>query len=99
MPRLARPRDRAVASGFRTIGVGASFGAWIALEVAIKSVARIDALVLAGAVGAKFGARESSDIVDIFAVPQARFETLAYHDAQYAKRDYGALTDEELAIV
>ena len=47
--------------------VGASFGGWIAAEIATKSCERLSRLVLLGAVGAKFGGRDKSDIVDIFA--------------------------------
>jgi len=38
--------------------VGASFGGWIAAEIASKTCERLSRLVLIGAVGAKFGARE-----------------------------------------
>ncbi len=37
--------------------VGASFGGWIAAEIATKTCERLSRLVLIGAVGAKFGAR------------------------------------------
>ena len=70
--------------------VGVSFGAWIALEMAIKDCSRIGALALIGAVGAKFGPREKSDIVDIFSTPRAQVEALCYHDAAHARIDLSA---------
>lgn len=78
---------------------GASFGAWIAMEMAVKTTARISHLVLQGPVGAKFGPRESSDVVDIFSVAEPRLNELAYHDVAHAQQDYAALPDEELAII
>src|SRR6266699_293961 len=55
--------------------VGASFGGWIAAEIATKTCERLSRLVLLDAVGAKFGARDKSDIVDIFATPRCREAT------------------------
>jgi pimeloyl-ACP methyl ester carboxylesterase len=54
--------------------VGASFGGWIAAEIATKTCERLSRLVLIGALGAKFGARDKSDIVDIFSTPRGRWE-------------------------
>ena len=68
------------------------------MEIAVKSTQRISQLVLLGPVGAKFGPRESSDVVDIFAVPQPRLHELSFYDQAHAQRDYAALSDEELAI-
>lgn len=78
---------------------GCSFGAWIAMAIAVKTTERISRLVLLDPVGAKFGARESSDVVDIFAVAQPRLHELSFHDVAHAQRDYDALSDEELAII
>lgn len=50
--------------------VGASFGAWIALEMAVRSTPRISNLVLADAFGVKISGREDRDIADIFAMSQ-----------------------------
>src|SRR5919206_3576564 len=54
--------------------VGASFGGWLAAEIATKSTERIARLVMLGALGVKLGPRDRSDVVDIFATPRARWE-------------------------
>jgi pimeloyl-ACP methyl ester carboxylesterase len=79
--------------------VGASFGGWIAAEIATKTTERLSRLVMIGAVGAKFGGRDRSDILDIFATPRSRWEELSFHDPQYAQRDYESLSDDELAVM
>jgi pimeloyl-ACP methyl ester carboxylesterase len=76
--------------------VGVSLGAWIAAEIAIKSIDRLSCLVLADAVGVKFGAPDQREIVDIFGVPQEELDRLCFHDGNAARRDYTTLSDEEL---
>lgn len=71
-----------------TMVVGVSLGAWIAAEVAVKSTARIAKLVLADAVGIRVSEDpETSDIADIFAMPEKDFAALAYHDPAKGARD------------
>src|SRR4029077_10279125 len=60
--------------------VGASFGGWIAAEIATKTCERLSRLVMIGAVGAKFGASDRSAIVDIFATPPSRWLELSFRD-------------------
>lgn len=60
--------------------VGASFGAWIALEMAVRSTQHISHLVLADAFGVKIGGREDRDIADVFAVSQDDLVALSYAD-------------------
>ena len=79
--------------------IGSSFGAWIAMEMAIKASPRISQLVLLDPVGAKFGPRESSDVIDIFAVPQSKLHELSYHDLKNSHRDYASMSDDDLAII
>src|SRR6185503_1613555 len=79
--------------------VGVSLGAWIAAELAVKNAQRLSALVLVSAVGAKFGERESSDILDVFTQPRARLEELYFHDERHARKDASALSDEELETI
>ena len=45
--------------------VGSSFGGWIALEMCVRSVARIRRLVLIDSLGLKFGGREERDIAGL----------------------------------
>jgi len=79
--------------------VGSSLGAWIALAMAVKSTERVSQLVLADAVGVKFGARDKLDIADIYAIPEKKFIELAYHDTSFAQRDYTTMSDAELVVV
>ena len=81
------------------IVVGASFGGWIAAEIATKTCERLSRLVLLGAVGAKFGERDKSDIVDIFATPRSRWEELSFRDPAVWLRDYESLPEEELTAM
>ena len=79
--------------------VGASFGGWLAAEIATKTTERISRLVMVGAVGVKVGPRERSDIVDIFATPRSRWTELTFRDANYWHRDYEALSEDELTVI
>jgi pimeloyl-ACP methyl ester carboxylesterase len=76
--------------------VGVSFGGWIAAEIAIKSTARISHLVLGNPVGIKVGSREHRDIADIFAMTEADFLDIAYHDPNIGKRDYKAMPEAQV---
>jgi pimeloyl-ACP methyl ester carboxylesterase len=82
-----------------TVVVGVSLGAWIAAEIAVKSTARLSHLVLANAVGIKVGARDTRDIVDIFAITEPELNKLAYFDPKLAERDYKAMAEADVRIV
>src|SRR5207342_2385399 len=58
--------------------VGVSLGGWIAAEMAIKSTARMSALILADAVGIKAGGRDTRDIADIYAITDKQLAELVY---------------------
>src|SRR5262249_11740285 len=73
--------------------VGASFGGWIAAEIATKTTERIARLVMMGAVGVKLGPRERSDIVDIFATPRSRWVEVSFQDQNFWHRDYESLSE------
>lgn len=79
--------------------VGASFGGWIAAEIASKTTERISRLVMLGALGVKLGPRDKSDIVDIFATPRSKWEELTFRDVKYWQRDYEALPEDELTVI
>jgi pimeloyl-ACP methyl ester carboxylesterase len=76
-----------------TLVVGVGLGAWLALEIATKSDARLSRLVLANAVGIKLFDRETRDMVDVWALTPDEFNALAYHDPSVGKRDYKNLPD------
>ena len=56
--------------GSKVLLIGASFGAWIAAEIASRSTASIERMMLIGGLGIKVGGREDRPILDVFSVPQ-----------------------------
>jgi pimeloyl-ACP methyl ester carboxylesterase len=79
--------------------VGISLGAWIAAAIAVKSTARMARLVLGNPVGIKVGDRETRDILDIFAMLEGDFLEKAFADPAVGRRDYSAITDDEVTVV
>jgi pimeloyl-ACP methyl ester carboxylesterase len=79
--------------------VGASFGGWIALEVAIRCSHRLRALVLVDTVGVRFRQREEADIADVFLLSDDEFAELAYANPTAHRANYGNLNQEQLEIV
>lgn len=82
----------------RPVIVGASFGAWIALELAVRAPERIDKLVLLGPVGVKLGGRYDRDFADIFQIPDAEVRNLTFADQRWVP-DYASLAEAELAVM
>jgi len=82
----------------QTLVIGVSLGAWIAAAIAIKSTARMSRLVLANPVGIKVGDRETRDILDVFAMLEDEFNEKAFADPAAARRDYRAMSEDELRI-
>jgi pimeloyl-ACP methyl ester carboxylesterase len=78
--------------------IGVSLGAWIAAAIAVKSTARMARLVLGNPVGIKVGDRETRDVLDIFAMVEGEFLDKAFADPALAKRDYRAMTDDEVTV-
>jgi pimeloyl-ACP methyl ester carboxylesterase len=79
--------------------VGVSLGGWIAAEIAVKSTARIRALVLANAVGIKPGARDHRDIADIYAVTDKQLAELVYADPQRMAPNPKTLPESDLVFM
>ena len=75
---------------------GASFGGWVAAEVAVRSTERIARLILADPLGIKVGDRETRDITDMYAISQAELTAAAYHDPARRTRDYSTMSDRDL---
>ena len=75
--------------------VGASFGGWLAAEIAASCPQRIDRLVLVDALGIKISDRETPDIVDVFNTHPDTVRRLSWHDPGRAP-DFDALSDEAL---
>lgn len=76
--------------------LGASLGGWIALEMAVRSTRRIEALTLIAPLGVKFGGREEREYADVFAVDDA--EALSWMFAQ-APPDLSSFNDDALTQV
>lgn len=89
--------DRQSAS--KVVLVGSSFGGWIALEMAVRSVERIAALVLIDSLGIKFGGREERDIADIYALPENELRRRIFSDPGHVLPDYTVLDDDELTAI
>jgi pimeloyl-ACP methyl ester carboxylesterase len=77
--------------------VGASFGGWIAAEIAVRDCSRFSGLVLADPFGVKAGGREERDYVDMFAITRQDWIEAAFHDVSKAKRDLATLTEAQLS--
>ena len=75
--------------------VGASFGGWLAAEIAAACQHRLDRLVLVDALGIKLSDRETPDILDVFNTHPDTVRRLSWHAAGSAP-DFDALTDEGL---
>jgi pimeloyl-ACP methyl ester carboxylesterase len=74
--------------------VGASMGAWIALETCVRSTQHIARLALLAPVGVKFGGREDRDFADIFALPAQDVIRLLFHDPDKFLPDYSQVSDD-----
>ena len=83
----------------KAVLVGSSFGGWIALEICVRSVEKIAALVLINSLGLKFGGREERDIADIHALPEDEVRRRTFFDPARVLPDYGALGDGELTAI
>src|SRR6266403_5238671 len=79
--------------------VGSSFGGWLALEIAVRSTARIAHLVLIDSLGLKFGGREERDIADIYALPADELLRRSFFDPTRMAPDYARLSDDELTSI
>ncbi|GAA2897989.1 alpha/beta hydrolase [Pseudonocardia halophobica] len=67
--------------------VGLQFGGWVALEMAVRSCARISRLVLVDSVGVKLGGPLDREVVDLFATPHAELDKIIYADRAHALGD------------
>jgi pimeloyl-ACP methyl ester carboxylesterase len=76
--------------------VGASFGGWLAAELAASCPRRLARLVLVDALGIKLGDRETADILDVFNTHPDAVRRLSWHDPQRSAPDFDALSDEAL---
>jgi pimeloyl-ACP methyl ester carboxylesterase len=78
---------------------GASFGGWIAAEIAVRNTDFFSRLVLVDALGIKVGDRESRDITDIYALGAEELVRTSYHRPEIAARDTTVMSDAELTAI
>jgi len=78
---------------------GASFGGWIAAEMAVRSPATFASVVLVSPLGIKVRGREDRDIVDMFAVTDEDLLALSFKDPTKGGTDLSKLSEEELTAV
>src|SRR5689334_10288401 len=76
-----------------TLLVGHSFGGWIALEIAVRSEARLGGIALIDSLGLKFSGREERDIADIYALPADEVMLRSFDDPAGVLPDYATLDD------
>lgn len=78
---------------------GVSFGAWLAAEIAIKSTERLGHVVLADAVGVKFGPPDVREIRDMFTLTAVQLLDYLYRSpARHAPR-YTEMSEDDLLRV
>jgi pimeloyl-ACP methyl ester carboxylesterase len=76
--------------------IGASFGGWVAAEVAVRSTERFSHLVLIDPLGIKVGGRMQRHITDMHALSQEQLLEAMWHDPARGESDYSAMDDREL---
>lgn len=69
--------------------VGASFGGWIALDMAVKRSPRIGELILVGATGVKFNDREHAQFADPFLTDDPDLPARFFHSAEAGLAAFG----------
>ena len=79
--------------------VGFSLGGWIAVEMAVKSDARIARMMLVAPYGVKFGGVMDRDIADLWWLSPERVAALKWFDPANGARDIAALSDEALTMI
>ncbi len=77
--------------------VGASFGGWIAAQMAIKSCAAFSSITLIDPLGVKVGDRFTRDIADLYGLPDAELRKRAYVDSTVFETDIKKISDDELS--
>jgi pimeloyl-ACP methyl ester carboxylesterase len=76
--------------------VGASFGGWLAAEIAASCPHRLERLVLVSPLGIKLSDRETPDILDVFDSHPEVVRRLSWHEPERSAPDFDALSDAAL---
>jgi pimeloyl-ACP methyl ester carboxylesterase len=77
--------------------MGFSLGGWLAMEIAVKSTARLKKLILVDSVGIKVSDRWTRDIADIFAESPQALAKMMFHDPSKAP-DPTKFTDDQALV-
>lgn len=78
--------------------VGASFGGWVAIEMAVGSCDRLSKLVLIDALGLKYGSETDREIADIYLLPPTELKARRYHDLSKIP-DYSRFEQKDLVAI
>ena len=78
---------------------GASFGGWVAAEMAVRDTSRFAKLALIDPLGIKIGGVNERDIADLHSLPEDMCLKLIWADPAKGKIDYTALAETELAKI
>ena len=76
--------------------VGASFGGWIAIEMCVRSHARLSNLVLVSPVGVKLSGREERDFADLFYMPDVEAMPMLFADPGRHAPSYSTMSSGQL---
>lgn len=79
--------------------VGASFGGWIAAEMAVRGSRRLSGLVLIDALGIRLGDRMTRDIADFHNTDAGILESLEWADPDGRRPDLTQLDDAALTAI
>ena len=80
--------------------VGASFGGWIAAEIAVRSTAHLSHLILVDALGIRVSKDETEvEIQDVFTLHPVELERRKFVDPAKWKRNHSELSDDVLSII
>ncbi len=79
--------------------IGASFGGWIAAEMAVCGSRRVSRLVLIDALGIRLGDRATRDIADFHNTDAALLESLQWADPDGRQPDLTLLDEDALTAV
>jgi len=91
--------DLLEAEGLRGLPVvGLSLGGWIALEMAVKDAGAFSKIALVNPLGVKAGGVLDRDFQDIWTLHPSKVAALKWHDQAHAKRDFAAMSEEEVSI-
>ena len=77
--------------------VGASFGGWIAAQMAIKSCAAFSSITLIDPLGVKISDRFTRDIADLYGLPDSELRARAYVDPSIFETNVKNISDDELS--